>query len=98
MGEDRCFKCDRLLFPGKPRYIVTIRIIADKDKEGESPLYVDRGFRSIFRSSDADDALLPDENGNSEMTFTLCATCRRDFADNPLALDFSGMRRPAYLH
>jgi len=98
VGEERCFRCDRLLFPGRRRYVVTIRIAVDPDEELPDTFYVDGGLKGIFRSSDADEVDLPGEESNAEMSFTLCPPCRHEFGANPLSLDFAGGRRPAYLH
>ncbi len=98
MNENRCFKCDRLLFGGQKRYFVTIRITADPDSLTDDTFLVDGDVRGVFRNSNGDIGILSPEDSDLDLAFTLCSSCRRDFGDNPLSLDFQTARRVALLH
>ena len=95
--EERCYKCDRIIFPGQRKYLVSVRITPDPDSEASATL-LEPGVEAVFCSSDTGFCLLPGEDDTVNMAFTLCARCRRHYGENPLATAVAARLRPALLH
>ncbi len=95
--EDRCHKCDLVLFPGQRKYVVRVRISADPDNPVSPSRYMDGALRGVFRYSPGDPSGA-ELDEPVERAFVLCERCRRHYEDNPLAASLSPERAPSLLH